>query len=424
MRCTPLTFLLAGFGWLLLAALGGVASLVGLVQGTPLPTWLRPVHTHGALVGGLLQLALGGLLASAAKSSDSKKSASHTALFISFNIATAALIFCLGYRQGTLTGLAGLLLFGLVLSQARMAFARLQESLAGPTTPGWVLTLSFGALLAGLTIGVAMPFGLIPEYHAHARLAHIHLLLFGFSTMIGVAVIHRLLPEVFAVALSSSMIGRIVTMAMVAGSLALLGGFLTSSLKFELGIGALLILATAFFITNLFRTWLRSPEPGSAAGDHLLIAGLFLLFTIVTGTFMGANYLTDSPMFPIGSLHLAAYTHMALIGFLVNVVLGAISYGLPTLLAEHRIPQTKKRQAYVAQLTGLLNRWRALPLVGMSLGTMGLAVIASMTWSHPLGSLAVRTATWVSAGLLVIGFAAFAAKLTWALGQKPSDPSA
>ena len=42
----PLTFLLTGFTWLLLSSLLGLAVLVGLVRGTPLPSWLRLVHVH------------------------------------------------------------------------------------------------------------------------------------------------------------------------------------------------------------------------------------------------------------------------------------------------------------------------------------------------------------------------------------------
>ena len=62
--CRPLAFLITGFSWLLLSALVGLAILIGLVQGTPLPSWLRLVHVHAALIGGILQLMIGGLLAS------------------------------------------------------------------------------------------------------------------------------------------------------------------------------------------------------------------------------------------------------------------------------------------------------------------------------------------------------------------------
>jgi len=420
-RCTPLSFLLTGFAWLLLAALAGVASLIGLVQGTPLPTWLRQIHTHGALVGGLLQMAIGGLLAVLARVSNGKKPASRTLLFVLLNGGTLALLLCMTLRNNLLIGLAGLFLSAVVLSITREASVHLRVSLAGPATPAWVLQGSLGALLIGWAIGLAMAFGLVPDYYAHARLLHLHLILIGFFTLVGIALIHRLLPLLLSRDLSSVALGRLATVIFVIGAAALIGGFVSSSLKFELALGLLLIAGVGLMVFNLLRTWLQAGSVGSAAGDHVLIAGVFLLLTTVTGLLMGANYLSDPPTLPIGSLHLSAYTHMALVGFMVNVVFGALSYGVPILVAEDRIASPKKRAPYLEQLTGIMNRWRAAQLIAVSLGTMGLAVVAAMTWSVPLGSTAVRIATWVTAGLLVSGFALIAAKLVWAIGTEPTD---
>ena len=49
--CRPPTFLITGFGWLLLSSLVGMAILIGSVHGTPLPAWLRVIHVHAALIG-------------------------------------------------------------------------------------------------------------------------------------------------------------------------------------------------------------------------------------------------------------------------------------------------------------------------------------------------------------------------------------
>ncbi|MCE9536727.1 MAG: hypothetical protein K8R65_10010, partial [Nitrospirae bacterium] len=65
----PLIFLITGFGWLLLSSLLGLAILIGLIHGTPLPSWLRLVHVHAILIGGILQLTIGGLHASLSHSS-------------------------------------------------------------------------------------------------------------------------------------------------------------------------------------------------------------------------------------------------------------------------------------------------------------------------------------------------------------------
>src|SRR4029078_7708169 len=50
---TSLTFLLTGFTWLGISFLLGIALIIGLVYGIPLPRWLKPVRCEGVLAGGL-----------------------------------------------------------------------------------------------------------------------------------------------------------------------------------------------------------------------------------------------------------------------------------------------------------------------------------------------------------------------------------
>jgi hypothetical protein len=86
-----------------------------------------------------------------------------------------------------------------------------------------------------------------------------------------------------------------------------------------------------------------------------------------------------------------------------------------------RVPNSKKRESYRAQLDAIMNRWRAVQLGTMSFGTMGLSVLAALTWSLSLGSLYVQGAVWIAAGLLLVSLALFAAKLAWAAGLPPSE---
>ncbi|HSC57428.1 MAG TPA: hypothetical protein VLC51_09500, partial [Nitrospira sp.] len=60
-------------------------------------------------------------------------------------------------------------------------------------------------------------------------------------------------------------------------------------------------------------------------------------------------------------------------------------------------------------------------LGAMSFGTMGLSVLAALTWSLSLGSFYVQSAVWIAAGLLLVSLALFAAKLAWAAGLPPSE---
>jgi hypothetical protein len=142
---------------------------------------------------------------------------------------------------------------------------------------------------------------------------------------------------------------------------------------------------------------------------------------MIMGVLVGANFLPQLPVLTFGSLHLAAYTHMALIGFILQTVLGALSHGIPEILATSRIASRKKQGPYRDQLAAIMDRWRVVQLTGLSLGTMGLGVLAAMTWNFPLSSLSIQIATWVTVGLLLGSLTLFTAKLAWALGVRPSD---
>ena len=415
----PLTFLITGFGWLLLSSLVGLASLIGLVHGTPLPAWLRLVHVHATLIGGILQLMIGGLLASlsATAQSDRTPSHSHPGLFIALNVATVGLLVGFGLGNMTIVGVAGIVVIGAVVSLASVAW----QSFSQPIGSSWLYRFSLMALLGGLAIGIAMAFRFMPEYYAHARLLHLHLILLGFVTMAMIGATHRLLPMVLNAELYSPRLARIVMVALPTGFVMLIGGFITSSLRLELAIGGLLVLSVGLYVYNLLRTWLRSGHPGNAASDHLMIATFFLVLMMILGVLVGANYFPQSPMLPFGSLHLAAYTHMALIGFILQTVLGGLSYGVPEILATSRIASRKKQGPYRDQLVAIMDRWRAVQLIGLSFGTMGFGALAAMTWNVPLSSLSIQIATWVTVGLLLGSLTIFTAKLAWALGIRPPE---
>ena len=421
--CRPLTFLITGFSWLLLSSLVGLAILIGLVHGTPLPSWLRLVHVHAALIGGILQLMIGGLLASlsATAQSDRTPSNSHLGLFVVLNAATVGLLVGFGLGNLKIVGVAGIVVIGAVASIATVAWQYARQSLTQPANSSWLYRFSLIALLGGLAIGVAMAFQFMPEYYAHARLLHLHVILLGFVTMAMIGATHRLLPIILNAELYSPQLARLVMVLLPAGFTILIGGFITSSLRLELAIGGLLVLSIGLYAYNMLRTWVGSGHPGNAASDHLLVATFFLVLIMIMGVLVGANFLPQLPMLPFGSLHLAAYTHMALIGFILQTVLGALSHGIPEILATSRIASRKKQGPYRDQLAAIMDRWRAVQLTGLSMGTMGFGVLAAMTWNFPLSSLSLQIATWVTVGLLLGSLTIFTAKLAWAFGVRPSE---
>lgn len=419
----PLTFLITGFSWLLLASLVGLAILIGLVHGTPLPSWLRLVHAHATLIGGILQLMVGGLLASQSHSpqGDRTPSDSHLVLFVTLNAATAGLLVGFGLGNMRIAGLAGVVVIGAVVSVASTAWQYTRQRLTEPASPSWLYRFSLLALLGGLALGAAMAFRFMPEFYAHARLLHLHIILLGFVTLAIIGATHRLLPIILHAELYSPRLATLVMGLLPVGFAVLIGGFITSSLQLELAVGGLLVISIGLYAYNLLRTWVGSGQPGNAASDHLLVATFFLVLTMVMGVLVGANAFPQLPILPFGSLHLAAYTHMALIGFILQTVVGALSYGIPEMLVTSRVSSRKKQGPYRDQLTAIMNRWRTVQLTGLSLGTMSFGLLAAMTWNFSLTSLSIQIATWVTVGLLLGSLTLFTAKLAWALGVRPSE---
>jgi hypothetical protein len=419
---TPLTFLLAGFAWLAASYVLGVALIIGLVYGTSLPTWLKTIHVHGALAGGIVQLAIGGLLLTLLTSSERRETAvnSRPALFIAINAGTALLLISLSLEQLTVAGIAGLVLIGALLSLFNPAWNRFAAAGSIPRNAGWLYRIASAALLAGLATGTAMAFRLTDGYYAHARLAHIHFIVLGFATLTLLVAVHQLMPLLLRTPLPIGALGRLALWIVPAGFAVLLGAFLTSALWLQIAVGCLLLASITLCSSHLVVTWLKAGSHGSAASDHVLIGLFFLLLTTATGLVMAGNYLTNPPFLPIGSLHLMAYTHLAFIGFFTQVTCGCLSYFVPDLLAADRVQNTARRDVYRAQLDAIMDRWRGVQLAGMSLGTMALCLLASLTWSIPLASAYVQGAAWIASGLLVISLTLFAAKLAWAVGLRPS----
>lgn len=423
-HCPPIVFLLTGFSWLVLASILGLAILIGLVHGTPLPPWVRLIHVHAALVGGLTQLILGGFLAmiplphtNAPARPDSQLPA-----FLAINVGTVAMLIGFWLHDYRIVGAAGVLVGIGCVWMARVAWSRSNQH-ALSNWNRWYYIAAFVALLGGLVCGEALAFSLMPQSHGYMRLAHIHLGLLGFMTMVVMGAIVILLPTVLKRSGPSRTLNQPVMILIPLGVATLIGGFLNASVPIELAAGGLLFAGGVLHVVNLFRTWMGSPDNGNAASDHLLVGTFFLLFTIVLGILVGVNSLSSPPVMPFGTLHLIAYTHMALLGFMLQTSMGVLSHLIPVALATSRVPNSKKHGPYLEWLDTIMDRWRTIQIGGLSLGTMGLGILASLTWNVPLGSMYIRTMTWICFGLLLSSLILFSVKLVLLLGLHPKDPS-
>lgn len=423
LTCRPLMFLLTGFGWLVVSSIVGLAILIGLVRGTSLPLWLRLAHVHAALVGGVAQMILGGFLAFIPPllMTGQKQRDSYPVLFAAINVGAVGMIVGFYLPNHLLVGLAGIFVVASFLWIARDAWTQVRQSLNSPPLNLWFYAVALLALFAGLAVGEAMAFGLAQQFYGHVRLAHIHLNILGFITLAIIGTMHNLLPTVLNAPLYSPQLARMVFILLPLGVAVLIGGFLNSSVRIEIAAGLILFVGVTLYAINMFRTWLASGHAGNAASDHLLIGTFFLQLTIVLGTLVGANSLSDPPYMPYGTLHLVAYTHLTLVGFVLQTIVGALSHLVPITLAVSRVESTKKRGPYLEQLTTIIDRWRAVQIGGLSLGAMGLAVLASLTWNVPLTSIYVQAATWVCFGLLLGSLTLFCVKLTTVLNKQPDE---
>ncbi|MGH7206772.1 MAG: hypothetical protein ACREI2_11255, partial [Nitrospiraceae bacterium] len=120
-------------------------------------------------------------------------------------------------------------------------------------------------------------------------------------------------------------------------------------------------------------------------------------------------------------IHLVAYTHLLLVGFFLHTAFGALSHLLPTVLATQRAQSNKQRESYQAILIDIVERWRPVQVGALSVGTMGLAVVAALLWQFPLRSIPAQAATWISLSLLLLSFALFAGKVGLLLAQRPNE---
>ena len=419
----PPVFLLTGLAWLIASSLLGLILFLATIRGIALPPMLRLLHVHAALVGGVAQMILGAMLALVPPllMTGRDRPNAHPVLFALMNGGTIGVLVGFWVQDYTIVGISGALVVVAFLSLVTDALRQVRTSLVSPPLNLWFYGTAVLALLAGLGFGESMAFRTIPlPFLGQGRLAHIHLNLLGFATLSIIGTMHNLFPTVLNAGLYSPRLARLTYLILPVGILLLVTGFLLSNLWAQIGAGAVVLTAVVMYGYNMLRTWLGSGRPSSIASDHFLLATLFLLLVVLTGILVAINFLWDPSGVPFGRLHLVGYTHLALIGFILQTIFGALSYLLPIILAVSRVPSSKKRGPYLAQLTSIVERWRILQVGALTLGTMGLAVVAALVWNYNLHSTVVQVASWMTAGLLFAGIGIFGAKIGLLLIHHPS----
>jgi hypothetical protein len=87
------------------------------------------------------------------------------------------------------------------------------------------------------------------------------------------------------------------------------------------------------------------------------------------------------------------------------------------------VPSNKKRAAYLASLIGVMDKWRMIQFLTLACGTLGLSVLASLTWTIPMGSPTIQAVAWTCVGLLLVSLALFCAKVAQLFAYRPETTS-
>jgi hypothetical protein len=388
-----------------------------MVRGTPLPPSLRQIHVHGALVGGMLQLMLGALLMGQTPG----RSSALSPRYMLFNTATVALLVGFAQRDQRIIGWAGTAI-ALTLLLWRKEIWQFLRRHHRDAIDGFYYSFAVVALAGGLVIGTGSAFHLIEGRQGHVRLAHIHLTVLAFMTLTAIGLLQRWVPAALNRPIRHPGLNAATLVMLPAGTAGLLTGFWLSSLEIQLVTGGLFLIGMMLHVYSQIHTWLEAGQPGSGVIDHLLASGLFLFLTTILGLAASFNALWSPPLLPYGTLHIVAYTHAAFIGFLLQAAMGGLSLLLPTWLAS-QVPSNKKRAAYLASLIGVMDKWRMIQFLTLACGTLGLSVLASLTWTIPMGSPTIQAVAWTCVGLLLVSLALFCAKVAQLFAYRPETTS-
>ena len=154
----PALFLLTGLFWLLLASAVGLVLFLAILRGVPTSQAAALVHAHAEIVGGVAQIALGGLIAFLPSflMMGQGRSDSHPVLFTAINAGAVGIVAGFSFGQYLLVSAAGLLVLFAFLSLCRDALSRLRMILTAPPLDLWLYGLAVLALLGGLLVGEAM----------------------------------------------------------------------------------------------------------------------------------------------------------------------------------------------------------------------------------------------------------------------------
>jgi hypothetical protein len=416
----PPLFLFTALLWLLSSIVLGFTVWIASRLGAALPPQLRVMHAHMALVGGVAQMIFGALLAFIPPLllMSAKQTKNRPFQYLLLNGGTLGMVIGFGIGDlatvgfsGAAVGTAFLILFSETLGMVRQSVQRTGLNL-------WFYGIALLSLLAGIGLGETIAFGGISsETIGLARLSHLHLNLIGFVTLTIIGTMQTMFPTVADTKLYSARLAMLTFVTMPPAILGLIGGFLLAQPGIQIAAGCVLLIGAGAYGWNMLQTWRNAGMRPSSPVLHLLSGTGWLILTIAVGIFLAWNNRTEPPSYPLGTAHLMAYSHMALIGFILQTILGALSHLLPIIVSLTRVKSHKKRRSYLETLNGVMDRGKWLQLVALNLGTAMIPAWAISAGVFGLHATQTAVMFWSAVSLLMISFFLFGGKLVLLAGR-------
>ncbi len=326
-------------GVLVLAGVAGICLSIALgiailLSPGAVPGLSRMAHAHLAFAGGVVPMIAGAMLYFSPTLLRVTFREDWTIALIAVLLIGAPIAMTLALLVGSvpLMGLGGvLILAGLLVMGWRVAVMTWRS--LGPldlNSRFYVTALLFlsAAVLFGVTMAASpLTAAALGVSHGAVRLAHIHMAVAGFVGMTVIGTMHNLVPTVMGRPLAHPALARRTFMAYSTGILLLAVSFL-GDLPWGRRAAALLILLSAgMLFVNISRTAGRYPS-GNAPAAHLLLgAGYFFVWVSIEA--VNEFLAIHGKVIP----HvLIGITHLGLLGWLVQTIIGAASFILPVLL--------------------------------------------------------------------------------------------
>jgi hypothetical protein len=199
------------------------------------------------------------------------------------------------------------------------------------------------------------------------------------------------------------------------------GGFIVAEPLLQVGAGIVLLVGVCSYGWNILKTWLAAETKFSLPVLHLLCATGWLILTVGGGILLAWNGRTDPPEYSIGTAHLMGYSHMALVGFILQTIMGALSHLLPVIMTLNRVKNQKKRRPYLEMLTGLIEQGKWIQLAALNIGTVGMIGWGLSTGLFGLQARSTVVILWTTATLLLTGLGLFVGKVGRLLATRPNE---